>query len=69
MIGEPRQRIVGVAEHVARRCRPAGTFAVDDGSAGHVQQIRRRGPRAALAEHAAGSRKRIIGHQCGLEKV
>jgi hypothetical protein len=62
MVGEPRQRMMGMAEHIG-----AGALrdvnAVDDGAADDLQQIRCDRSRHRLSKHATG-REEIVSHQC-----
>ena len=62
VVGEPGERVVGMAEHVGAGAA-ADLTVVDDGAAGDLQEIRRLGARHGLAEHAAGGEE-IIRHQC-----
>src|SRR5436190_10791032 len=59
MVGEPGQRVVGMAEHVGAGAAP-GFLAVDDSAALDREQVGRLDARHRLAEHAAGSEE-IIG--------
>ena len=61
MIGEPGQRVVGMAEHVGAAALP-DFDAVDQRAADHVKQIGRGRSRHRLAEHAAGGEE-IVRHQ------
>jgi len=56
MIGEPGQRVVGMAEHVGAAC-PAPPHGRDEPPADHRQKIRHCGSRHGVAEHAAAAKK------------
>src|SRR5882724_7033695 len=58
MVGEPGQRVVGMAKHVGAGAA-AGFIAVDDGAAGDLEQVGRLVARNRLAEHAAGGEEVI----------
>ena len=53
MIGEPRQRMVGMAEHIGAGAPPC-LIAIDERTAGHVEEIGRGPSRDGFAEHATG---------------
>ena len=68
MVGEPGECVVRVAEYIRAGPLP-GLDAIDDGPAGHSQQVWRGGSRYGVAEHATGGKEIIRNQRRSTERL